>query len=230
MAARGAMRAWSLPVVFAVLCVTLAARAEPDPAKPPRLSVRAGGHAMAALGGNVCRQSSSDTVECGGGLAFAGLQLSPSYRVSPLLSLGLIGSLGWRTSQRGTASSGGTSTDFDQRMWRLTAEATLHPFSPGVADPWFGLEAGVVSIRDSLTYHGVPGRSMNAASQIAPCAALAFGTDWFVTSHLGLGIDARLMLLGFGKNPPDLVAPWEKATSYGVLVGVWLGANVTWRM
>ena len=57
-------------------------------------------------------------------------------------------------------------------MWRLSAEARWHPFDTRSLVPWFGLEAGVASARDSMVYHGVPGRDRESVSQLAPLAAI----------------------------------------------------------
>lgn len=223
-------------VAFAVLSSSSLAlaqtppRVEPsEPARSPGpFSVSAGGHALLTLG-DACRKSSLDTVECTQGTAWTGLHIAPRWAVSRALSLGLVGALAWRPSSMGTQSSSGVSTDFEQRMWRLSAEARWHPFDTRAVVPWFGLEAGVASARDSMVYHGVPGRDRESVSQLAPLAAIGAGAEWYLIPRLALGLELRGLVIAWGSDPPRLGTDGARATEYGIQPGVSLGLNLTFR-
>ncbi|HQP33938.1 MAG TPA: hypothetical protein PLI95_02120 [Polyangiaceae bacterium] len=230
------MRINSASVAVAILSSTSLALAQTpppvapsEPARAPSpFSVSAGGHALVTLGDS-CRRSSLDTVECTGGTAWTGLHLAPRWAVSRALSLGLVGALAWRPSSTGTRSSSGVSTDFEQRLWRVSAEARWLPFDTRSLVPWFGLEAGVASARDSMVYHGVPGRDRESVSQLAPLAAIGAGADWYLIPQLALGLELRGLVIAWGSDPPRLGTDGARATEYGIQPGVSLGLNLTFR-
>lgn len=129
----------------------------------------------------------------------------------------------------GSRSSDGSSSDFDQRLWTLSAEARVHPFQLGIVEPWLGVQTGVASVRDTITYHGVPGRDRVAADQYAPAGSLGLGLDISFVPQLALELETRVMVAAFGAHPPALEVGSEMATSYGTLVAVGVGASLVVR-
>lgn len=222
------MRLYPLLGIATALALAPAARAEPSNSGSNlrRLELTAGGHAMLGFG-STCRQSSSDTVGCASGTAYAGLHAAPRWRLSRALSLGVLGAIAWRPSSMGSGSSDGTSTDFDQRLLRISAEVRVHPFPSEVLEPWLGLEAGFASARDSITYHGTPGRDSDVASQSGPVGSVGIGADAHLTRFFAIGLEVRGVVIPLGKDPPRLGPEGEKATAYGTITAASLGLNLT---
>ncbi len=221
-------RHWLFPPTIAALLTSPIARADSPAESPGPFAVTLDGHILAMFN-QTCRSTSSDTVECSSGTSWAGLHLAPRWRASDTLSLGLLGALAWRPATQGTLSSDGSSTSFNQRMWRLSAEARGYPFTPDGWQPWLALEAGVASLRDSITYTGYPGLSDSAVSQTGPVGALAIGVDFLFAPPFAGGLELRGMVIPLGKQPPDLGTSAQQATAYGTLIGASLGLNLTFQ-
>ena len=147
-----------------------------------------------------CR-TEGDLVTCSQGRTFMGLAAAPRLRLSRLLSLGALASLGWKIGTESTVSSDGSHEDQSLTTWRLEAEGRIHPVAHQSPNPWLGLDAGVTSYRDTRTLYVNGGRSGSATeTESAFVVGAGAGGDLMAASFLAFGAELRGSVFTYGEG------------------------------
>jgi hypothetical protein len=199
------------------------------PKKPPPLEFAMGAFAEGDFG-TIC-QRNSDVVGCSNSALFAGFTLSPRWRFSPLLSVGVLGAVGWQPSGSSTdAGSDGSHLDPRLMQLRLEAEARWHPLGAGSPDLWLATDAGIIGISETLYEYGPGGilSGSSSATELGPTAGAALGVDFATTQFLSLGFELRAAVRALGHGAPVLdPARGITAHDFGTLGALSLALNGT---
>lgn len=156
-------------------------------------------------------EGNGDVRGSSGGPLFLDLSVTPSYRVTRDVALGVRAGVGLEPGSRGEASTSGESLSLDRRLWHASALGRYQ------ADPgrgWYvALSLGAAAIVDSL--------GNESSSQWAPLIGAAAGYDLRVARPLSLGLELRAAYADFGDG-----ARLSPARSYDYDVSTWIGAGV----
>jgi hypothetical protein len=168
---------------------------------------------MTASGGTVRLNDAPIRSQIGG----PGFQLAASYRLSPTVSVGGIGSHWY-------LESGG-------RLSRFTGEARYHVVHARFLDVWGGAELGLATYLEvpipSPADSVVPGATAGTPlerTRFAPMGALGAGVDFLPLPYVSLGLDARALgaVFGYSEHQPSGLTP---AAFLGLTLAVHVPTN-----
>ncbi len=184
-----------------------------EPARPKH-TVELGVGAQSALAfGDIC-YGHSDVLECSPGFFMNGFHVAPRWRASPSFSVGLLGSVSW-------VSNIGYEL---HTYWAAEAEGRWHPVVGSNVDPWFGIDAGLMTIVDR--YDRTDFFSEQKFVHSSPMLGIGAGIEFQLASILAMGPALRgfMILSDDGRTVGSVV---NRAPRYSTQFGVGLAVSGT---
>jgi hypothetical protein len=149
----------------------------------------------------------------------AGVSFAPSYRMSPGLSLGVRGMLGWGFATESTGA-GCVMSAKPANVGEASAELRGHVLGRRRFDPWIGLDVGLALARIERSELCAPGAGPAAptvsSTQVGTLLAGSFGFDVWIVRWMSVGLVTRLQQASLPTADPPTAFP---IVSFGLALG-----------
>jgi hypothetical protein len=206
---RRAVCSAALALAFVALGVPPASAAS---AGASRLQLGLGAGFTVGLGD--ARVARGDAIGFEGPVILMQLSLTPAYRISPAVALGLRGSFGSDLGSRGSASSSGESLAYDRNLWE--AAATLRYQAEPGRGGYIGVSAGAAALVDSEG-------DASAVQWALPALGVAVGYDFELARAFAFGLEARAAYADFSGGGAWVTRASGESSHYSYDTSVWLG-------